>query len=213
MNAHQIEVLGAQIVQELGADPGLTPQYGINAAAELLSRGIATHQAQQEAKKTAEAQKVALARSLSADISWANSELMVSSAQIAKDPQKIAAAQALAANAEGNAATAAAALNAEGAAERLRKANEMAQQALERSLATPGNPALADAARAWSKVAAAARQSGGGGALALFKGGGGGFMEAMRKRYLGVPLGGWLIGVPVGVGAITLIVKALRRRK
>jgi hypothetical protein len=221
------EVLGAQIVRELmgeapivGAGPQLDAQAGISAAAELISRGVNTYQAKEDAKKSAAAQQVATANALSADISWANAEVMLETANNSKDPQKIMAAQSLASTAAAGAMSAGMSLSTEAAAKRISAANEMAKQAAEKSYANPKNVGLAAAMRAWQKVSAAAMQQtsqlpGGSNALELARlsGGGGGFLDAMKKKYAGIPLGGWLIGVPVTGGLIALIVKALRRRK
>jgi hypothetical protein len=221
MEPQNIEVLGAQIVSEMmGADAGgLTPQFGINAAAELLNRGVATYEQKEAEKKSAAAQQVALANALSADISWANAEVMLDQANQTKDPQKIMAAQALDSQAAGAAMTAGAALNADSSAKRVKQAQDMAKQAAEKSLADSKNAGLASAMRAWQKVASAAIQQtsqmpGGDMALARTRGAGGGsFMDAMRSKFLGIPVGGWLIGVPaLGIGG-TLLFKALRRRK
>ena len=220
-----IEVLGQQIVGEMiaaertavGAGPGLDAQFGINAAAELLNRGVNTYQAKEEEKKNQAAQKVALANALAADVSWANAEVMLEQANLSKDPQKIMAAQSLAGSAASAAMSAGAGLSADSSAARVKAANDMAKQAAERSFADPKNAGLSAAMRAWQKVAtAAAQQTSGmpGGDAALARvGAGGGFMAAMRKRYLGVPLGGWLVGVPVAGGLIALVVKALRKRR
>ena len=217
------EVLGAQIVSEMmGADPakpGFDAAFGINAAAELLSRGVNTYQNQEDAKKNKAANEAALARALQADVGWANAEVMLAQANQSKDPQKIAAAQAICQNAQSASMVAGSGLSPESMAKRLDTANDMAKQAAEKSFATPSNPGFAAAMQAWQKVASAvsmltAQAPGGSMALELAKQrGGSSFLDAMKKKYAGVPLGGWLIGVPVAGGLIALIVRALRRKK
>jgi hypothetical protein len=34
----------------------------------------------------------------------------------------------------------------------------------------------------------------------------------MKKKYAGIPLGGWLVGVPVVTTGIILLIRALRRK-
>lgn len=219
MDPQQIEVLGAQIVRELsspvvGAGPTLDAGFGINTAAELLNRGVNTYQAQEDAKKSAAAQAAGLAKAISADVSWANAEVMFTQAQQSKDSQKIAAAQSIAGSAQAAAMSAGAGLNADSQAKRQQAANDMARQAAEKSFAQPGNAGLAAAMNAWQKVAAAisSGMGSGGGMVPYRGGGGGGFMEAMGKRYGGIPLGGWLIGTPIVGFGLWKLFKAIRRK-
>ena len=208
-----IEVLGAQIVNELmGADAGgLTPQFGINAAAELLNRGVTTYEQKEAAKKEAANQAAALARALATDISWANAEVMLEQANTSKDAQKISAASSLRQSAETNAMSARIGLSDDSERKRQQAADDMAKQSAEKSFAQPGNAGLAAAMRAWQKVSSA-RGLGAGGALTRYTGGGGGsFLDAMKKKYAGIPLAGWLVGVPVITFGLWKLVKSLRK--
>jgi hypothetical protein len=146
MTQMSYEILGAKIVSELtGADPapagGLNAQFGINAAAELLTRGLATAEAKSAEKKSAAASEAATNKALSADVNWANAEVMLETANLSKDPQKIAAAQSLQMSAMAAAQSAGAGLTPDGAAKRIETANAMAKQAAEASLADSKNGA------------------------------------------------------------------------
>ena len=219
------EILGAQIVNEVtgippvvGAGPGLDPQFGINAAAELISRGISTHQAKEEAKQKSAATAAQLERAIAADVAWANAEVMLETASASKDPQKIAAAQSLASSSQSAAAIVGIGLAPEASAQRITKAQDTAKKAAEASYADPKNLGKAAAMRAWQKVASAvvtstAQAPGGEQALQLANVGGTSFLDVMRRRYGGVPVWGWAVG---GLGltfGLTLFIRALRKRR
>ena len=218
MNAY--ELLGQQMVSEVmgqtpPAKPGFDAQFGINAAAELLSRGIATHENKEAAKKAAADSKSAGDRAIQADVAWANAEVMLETANLSKDPQKIAAAQFLVQNAQQTSMAATMGMPTDALARRISAANDAAKKAAEASYGSPANAGLKAAMNAWAKIAAAvssfaAQQPGG--ALALQQAGqGGSFLDFMKRKYGGVPVWGWTVG---GAGAATgliLLVKSLRK--
>lgn len=218
MNAY--DLLGQQMVNEVmgqapPAKPGFDAQFGINAAAELLSRGIATHENKQAAQKAAAESKAAGDRAIQADVSWANAEIMLETANLSKDPQKILSAQALVQSAQQNAINASYGLPTDALARRISTANDMAKKAAEASYEDSGNAGKAAAMRAWAKISAAvsafAAQSPGG-ALALQQvGRGSSFLDFMKRKYGGVPVWGWTVG---GLGVATglsLVIRAMRK--
>ena len=212
------ELLGQQMVNEvMGADappakPGFDAQFGINAAAELLSRGIATHENKEAAKKAAADTKAAGDRAIQADVAWANAEVMLETASNQKDPQKIMAAQMLAQSAQQAALSAGIGMPTEALARRISAANDAAKKAAEASYAASSNPGLKAAMNAWAKVAAAvstqAAQSAAGNQALILASGGGNFLT---KKYGPLPLWGWGVA---GLGTATvlgLVVKMLRK--
>ena len=213
-----VEVIGAQIVNEMVGEeakrPGFDAQFGINAAAELLSRGVNTYQNQEETKKRDALEKTSIANALQADVAWANAEVMLEQANKSKDEQKIAAASVLASSMASAASGAGAALSPVGAAKRISSANDMAKQAAERSFAAPQNVGLAAAMRAWQKVAAAAASQtasmpGGSTALELARQGSGG-LGFLSRRVGPFSVGGWLIAVPAGGVGLWGLVKLFK---
>lgn len=75
LSDREFEVLGARVAEELGGDDGgLNAQTGITAAAELLSRGVATYQKSDADKKTAADAGKAADKAIASDSAWADAE-------------------------------------------------------------------------------------------------------------------------------------------
>ncbi len=203
----EFEVLGNVVAAEaVGEDGGLNAQFGINAASELLSRGVATYEkkkADDEAKRNDETK---LQNAIAADVAWANAETMLNLAQPAQKPS----AQVVAQSAMSTALAAGSGLSDASAQKRLASAQKAASDAAKSSYADSKSQAKSAAMKSWQKIAATLA-SGGGSSSSSSKS----LVPSMANLHKGlgnIPTWGWVAGGVVVAGGLYLIVRAMRKR-
>lgn len=217
------EILGQTIVNQatgrrvigdggFGSGSGFDSSFLINAASELAQRGVNTYEDEQKKQKAQADAQAQLAKAITADANWASAEAMLDLANQAKDPSRIAPAQALQSSAASKAASVGVGLPTDAVAKRVAAAQDAANKAAQDALASPKDTLKQATMRAWQKVAAQAGALSAG-PLAPSGGthGGGHHGNWLTKQWGPMPVWGWgltAVGV-VGVGA--LVVHLVRR--
>lgn len=212
------EVLGDQVLGDLigtelvgeGDSGGLSAQYGISAAAELLSRGIKTYEDKQAAEKKRAEDAKKLDEAVRADVAWANAETTLEQA----DASAKEAARVVAQTAMQRALAAGAGLSPELQKERAHRVQSAAMQAAEKATKSPGNKSLQAAMRAWQRVAATVAT---GAPLAPYSPEAAAAAAAstgnfFTRQYGGVPVWGWAAGGAVVLTGLVLGIRAAVRR-
>lgn len=198
----ELEILGNQIAYEmLGAS--VDPPLVISSISEVANTGARAYETQQ-AKDRAEANaKAQLEKAIAADAEWATAEAVLEVAKKSGDAQRISAAQIPAQIAQQSASMAGQGLTPETVRKRVENAQKNASMAIASSDSTKF-----ERAAAWQKVANAASLGSFGFGGGVPQGQSASLPGFLTRKYAGVPVWGWAIGVVIaGAGAYLLLRK------
>jgi len=206
MSGIEYEV-GDRVWDELMGADGLDAQFGVNAASELLSRGLATYDKQKASEETA----AKLDQAKAADVAWAEAEERLNLALQSKPPDaaRVEAAQVLAQTMSQAAASTGMGLPPDATAKRCAAAQAAVAAAAK---AAGKDPSKLARVKAWQKVAAACSSG-----TSLQPGAGAHHAPSSQpsfftKVHAGLPTWGWMVGGAAILTGGVLLIRALRKR-